>query len=333
MRRYALPLPISLLISAFLIIFLIGCGKSNPSCMDNDGDNYTTCEGDCNDAVATIYPGADENCGNSIDDDCDFQIDTNDPDCDCTDADGDEYCSEDDGGTDCDDTNPNVNPDADEICVGEIDEDCDGLVDVADQDCPGSCTDADDDGHCSIAEDGGDCDDNDPDVNPGMDEDCFNGIDDDCDDLVDRDDIEECGPCESFPGGEFSFDAVSGSDNCPGDPGQILMVYLNTIGIPNMDVPGYDQLGSLIIDFPGFDPIELVLEEGSGDHCMESTRDFSPPIPVDFGGITGDLNSVFGTFDPDPIDETKIDIELQLNVTVFFITCNITIGLEGTFVQ
>jgi len=56
------------------------------------------------------------------------------------DTDGDRWFDEDHGipycvGTDCDDTDPAVNPDAEEICAGAVDDDCDGLVDEEDPDC------------------------------------------------------------------------------------------------------------------------------------------------------------------------------------------------------
>ena len=60
------------------------------------------------------------------------------------------------------------------------------------------------------------------------------------------------------------FEAVDGDDDCLG--GIIAAIIVDELneppGIPNMDVPGYDQIGeSIVIELPGFDPIELVLEE------------------------------------------------------------------------
>ena len=48
------------------------------------------------------------------------------------DADGDGFGSE----RDCDDANPAINPGAPEICDDGIDNDCDGLIDAADPECP-----------------------------------------------------------------------------------------------------------------------------------------------------------------------------------------------------
>ena len=49
----------------------------------------------------------------------------------CVDADGDDYCEE----NDCDDTNSSINPGEFEICTDSIDNDCDGFVDSDDLEC------------------------------------------------------------------------------------------------------------------------------------------------------------------------------------------------------
>ncbi len=42
---------------------------------DQDGDGFTTCEGDCDDTATNVNPGVAEVCGNGIDDDCDGETD------------------------------------------------------------------------------------------------------------------------------------------------------------------------------------------------------------------------------------------------------------------
>ncbi|MBN2808864.1 MAG: putative metal-binding motif-containing protein [Deltaproteobacteria bacterium] len=42
----------------------------DPNTIDNDGDGYSENQGDCNDSNAAIHPGADDICGDGIDQDC-----------------------------------------------------------------------------------------------------------------------------------------------------------------------------------------------------------------------------------------------------------------------
>ncbi len=173
---------------------------------------------DCDDSDADINPDAEELC-NGVDDDCD-----GDTDADATDestfyADGDgdgfgdasdstEACETPSGHVvddeDCDDTDADINPDADEIC-DEVDNDCDGDIDDDDDSLDTSTTtswysDADGDGYGDSAEstraceqpsgyvsDSSDCDDANDEIHPDADEVC-DEVDNDCDGDIDGDD-------------------------------------------------------------------------------------------------------------------------------------------------
>ena len=113
------------------------------------------------------------------------------------DADGDGFISEADGGDDCDDGDPGIHPDADEVC-NELDDNCDGEVDEG-VDLLEFLPDVDGDGYgasegavlaceapAGTVELEGDCDDADPLVNPAAIEVC-DGVDNDCDGGVDED--------------------------------------------------------------------------------------------------------------------------------------------------
>ena len=107
----------------------------DPQETDDDGDGYTESEGDCNDNDETIYSGAEEVCGDGIDQNCDGS----DIDCKDIDDDGDKF-TENQG--DCDDKNPGVFPGATETCGDGIDQDCDGNDSI----CVDYDTDTDNDG-------------------------------------------------------------------------------------------------------------------------------------------------------------------------------------------
>ena len=171
---------------------------------------------DCDDADASVHPGADEHC-DGVDEDCDGTVDEADA-VDAptwyADADGDGYgdasvdsaaCSQptgsvagaDDGvAFDCDDGDATIHPGADEYCDG-VDEDCDGSVDEGAVDGTTWYADGDGDGYgdsastsvaCSAPSghvaDATDCDDGDASVYPGATELC-DELDNDCDGAVD----------------------------------------------------------------------------------------------------------------------------------------------------
>ena len=108
----------------------------------------------------------------------------------CVDNDGDGYEDTSCGGTDCDDSDPNIHPGAEEIPGNGIDENCDGsdactcYVDADNDDYGDSNSpimsldcDCDDSGEAWV---GYDCDDADPNVHPGATEVVDDGIDNDC---------------------------------------------------------------------------------------------------------------------------------------------------------
>ncbi len=130
-----------------------GVDGSGP--VDADGDGYTN-EDDCDDDDPSVNPGAEEDCSET-DRNCDGDptADAVDRSIGFADGDGDGYgdpeqpidaCDPDVAvvvdGTDCNDEDDRINPGEAEVCDGEVDEDCDGLVDAEDPDL-GACEPAD----------------------------------------------------------------------------------------------------------------------------------------------------------------------------------------------
>ena len=185
-----------------------GYGDATDAMMHCDGESgYVANDDDCDDSAAAAHPGADELC-NAADDDCDGDIDEDAVDglWFFMDLDSDGYgdpamgvqsCTEPadhaDNDDDCDDGDPAIHPDADEICDA-VDNDCDGYTD--EDDATGGASwyvDADGDGYgdpdatvaaCTqpsgTSAEGTDCDDTDAGVHPGATETWYDGFDTDC---------------------------------------------------------------------------------------------------------------------------------------------------------
>jgi len=167
-----------------IAVALLGQGQSQSTGDDDDsagGDDDDTSAGDDDDTSA-----GDDDDTSVGDDDSEAGED----------SDGDGFADQADGGTDCDDSDPTVNPSSYEICDG-FDNDCDG--DIDDDPIDGSTwhLDSDSDGYggqlltqeactapASYVENADDCDDLETSVYPGATELC-NGVDDDCDGEVD----------------------------------------------------------------------------------------------------------------------------------------------------
>ncbi|MCB9792360.1 MAG: putative metal-binding motif-containing protein [Alphaproteobacteria bacterium] len=102
-------------------------------------EGYADGGGDCDDQNAEVHPGAADDC-DGVDSDCDSAVDEDGSGEFYADQDGDGYgdaetpvpvCESGPGAvpdmTDCDDSDPNVHPDAPDVCDG-LDNDCDGIA-------------------------------------------------------------------------------------------------------------------------------------------------------------------------------------------------------------
>ena len=96
-----------------------GLAICNPIRDDEDGDGILA-PSDCDDTDASIFPGADDYCGDGVDQDCDGADGVAET---CIDEDGDGFAAD----VDCNDTDPTIHPGAPETpCPDGIDSDCDG---------------------------------------------------------------------------------------------------------------------------------------------------------------------------------------------------------------
>ncbi|MDD5178153.1 MAG: MopE-related protein [Candidatus Nanoarchaeia archaeon] len=171
-----------------------------------------------------------------------------------TDNDNDGYYSDDD----CNDNDPLVNPDMEEIIYNGKDDDCDpSTLD----------NDLDGDGYNYPA----DCDDEDANVNPGKTEIPYDGIDNDCNPLTLDEDLDEDGydhleDCDDnddtiYPGAEeIPYDGID--QDCDGRD------------LDDLDEDGYLSDDDCDDDDPDVNPGELeIIYNGKDDDCNPLTLD------------------------------------------------------------
>lgn len=149
--------------------------------------------------IDTEDTGAVQDSGNT--EDTNDTTDTEDTEEPVGDADGDGWTVED---GDCDDEDPNINPDAVDNDNDGIDENCDGQADEDWVD--PQQEDVDGDGYTF---DDGDCNDGDPNINPGATDICDN-IDNDCDGLLSDIDVDQWEPNYSWTFGDLNATSYLG---------------------------------------------------------------------------------------------------------------------------
>ncbi|HHO53622.1 MAG TPA: hypothetical protein ENK18_22810 [Deltaproteobacteria bacterium] len=248
--------------------------------------------GDCDDGDRAIFPGGPEVC-NGIDDDCNGLIDDGlntavyHPDADGdgfgATAPGERLCEPRAGwiqdNSDCDDSNPLINPSAAEVCNDGIDDDCDGLTDDNDPGvAPSTMTkyfrDRDSDGYgdsgevqwlCNprtgYATNGDDCNDGRYNINPGAAEVCNGGVDDDCDGLADDDD-------DNVDPGSQSWHYADNDGDGFGNPGAAVLA---CAAIPGISAGNADDCND---DDPSVSPAEPeILCDGVDNDCNALTTD------------------------------------------------------------
>ncbi len=282
---------------------------------DNDDDGVAPLEcggGDCNDANPNTFPGADENCFDGDDNDCNGVADCLDPECEDVAACG---CIPQPGG---------------EQCFGGTDEDCDTTVDCNDADCQGTpdcgCADGEAglcvNGFDDDCDDNIDCDDDDCAADPactcmGENETCSGGADDDCDLLIDCADPDCQGlfpcTCVGLPAPEDCDDGVD--NDCDSqvdcaDPNCVLSAACDDCA-PEQCGNGDDEDCDGLIDCadeacvfdPGCTPQAEICnndldDDGDGDIDCDDQECFAVPICVQQQQNCGTAASIFasGTF-------------------------------------
>jgi hypothetical protein len=266
---------------------------------------YSTLSTDCNDASASVYPGATEAC-DGVDNDCDGTVDSVIPTW-YRDSDGDGYgtssttmtqCTQPSGyvgnSDDCNDSSKSVSPAASESC-NSVDDDCDGTVDDgvkltyyrdADGDGYGdgsgsgtaSCT-----APTGYVADTTDCDDSKKTVNPGASETC-NSTDDDCDGSTD----------------ESATDASTWYLDADGDAHGDATITYKACSAPAGYVATSDDCDDSEASVGG--PATWYADYDTDGYGVTTETKSACEMPVGFAAVAGDCDDADATLNPDGVE-------------------------------
>ena len=148
-------------------------------------------------------------------------------------------------GTDCDDTNPGVYPNAPEVWYDDVDQDCSG----------GSDHDADGDGYDNAGTGGDDCVDTSAAIYPGAEDTCYDGVDQDCSGGSDYDCDGDGAEAEPWGDDCADADPAVGPDEAEADDG----VDQDCDGMIDED---YVLIGDLVVTEVMVEPSKVDPERG-----------------------------------------------------------------------
>jgi hypothetical protein len=341
---------------ALAAVVLFACkGKDNGTDTgqrtDHDVDGFYADE-DCNDDDALVNPDATELC-DEVDNDCDSLIDGEDDDLDdgifyYSDSDSDGFGDDASGllscelvvdavtiGGDCDDVDPDINPNAQEICDTK-DNDCDTLSDDDDTDTYGQLeykVDADGDGwgdekaaperYCEnpgagfVSYDAStlqDCDDASVDFHPYAVEECTDTEDYNCDGSVGYDDVDKdgspaCEDCDdlqpaAFPGNTEICDSLDNDCNTYTDDADPELADGTTYFVDD-DADSYGD--PAVFEIACVAPVGFV---NSGDDCDDSNDDVHPGAAEICDRFDDDCDDVLPSDESDDDGDTYVECEL-----------------------
>jgi len=197
----------------------VDCDDSDCDQMDCNSTGSKCNAGFCVCSRAGVEGVAGDDCYNSIDDDCDGLVDSEDPDCVGTVCSASGWQWYDDGSGTIACGCPPGGQTTETNCNDGFDNDCDNLPDCQDPDCDGAaCTLVSAPTavglSCSAAATSCICA-GDP-LGTGIESDCNDGVDNDCDGLTDCDDTQNCSGATCGPNGLLCSTGPVSSCECPG---------------------------------------------------------------------------------------------------------------------